>query len=160
MWVDAVCAAAILAVVGVDSGLVLGSHLLVPYVAAFKYNYAALPFLCLLAASLTDKGRVLIGSLGSRSVKLVTAGFGIALVSASLLESTLFLNHSEPYPLIDFKVDYVGHYFPFNVYTPVSSNFQAWHYAAVALIVLSMLSPFILRALKWRFSLLIQMLSS
>jgi 4-amino-4-deoxy-L-arabinose transferase-like glycosyltransferase len=160
MWVDAVCAAAILTVVGVDSGLVLGSHLLVPYVAAFKYNYAALPFLCLLAASLTDKCRVLIGSLGSRSIKLVTTGFGIALVSASLLESTLFLNHSEPYPLIDFKVDYVGHYFPFNVYTPVSNNFQAWHYAAVALIVLSILSPFILRALKWRFSLLIKILSN
>ena len=60
----------------------------------------------------------------------------------------VFLNHSEPYPLIDFKVDYVGHYFPFNVFTPVSSYFQAWHYAAVSLIVLSLAGPFIVNALK------------
>ena len=160
LWVDAVCAAAIVVVVGVDAGLVLGLHLLVAYVSAFKYDYAALPFLCLLAASLVDKGGVLAGSAGKRKVKLLLAGSGLALLFASVLESTLFLNHSEPYPLIDFKVDYAGHYFPFNVYTSVSNNFQAWHFAAVALIVLSMLSPFIWNALKWRFSLLLKILSS
>ena len=82
------------------------------------------------------------------------------MVFASLFESTLFLNHSEPYPLIDFKVDYIGHYFPFYVNTPVGNNFQAWHFAAVALIFLSILSPFIWNALKWRFSLLAKILSS
>ena len=46
LWLDAVCAVTILAVVGVDLGLVFGRHLIVPYVSAFKYNYAALPFLC------------------------------------------------------------------------------------------------------------------
>ena len=151
-WVDFVCALTILAVVGVDLGLVLGRHLLVPYVSAFKYNYAALPFLCLLAASLANKGGFLVGSTGKRKVKLLLAGFGLVLLFASLLESVVFLNHSEPYPLIDFKVDYVGHYFPFNVFTPVSSYFQVWHYAAVTLIVLSLAGPSIVSALKRRLS--------
>ncbi len=148
LWLDAVCVVTILAVVGVDLGLVFGRHLLVPYVSAFKYNYVALPFLCLLAASLTDKARLLVGSVGKRKLKLLLAGFGLALLFASLVESVVFLNHSEPYPLIDFKVDYVGHYFPFYVFTPVSSHFQAWHYAAVFLIVLSLAGPFIVNALK------------
>ena len=76
-WVDVVFAVTILAVVGVDLGLVFGRHLLVPYVSAFKYNYAALPFLCLLAASLVDKGRLLLGSTGKREVKLLLAGFRV-----------------------------------------------------------------------------------
>lgn len=160
LWVDVVCAATILVVIGVDAGLVFGGHLMVPYVSAFKYDYAALPFLCLLGASLVYKGGVLAGSSGKRKLKLLPAGSGLALLFASMLESILFLNHSEPFPLIDFKVDYVGHYFPFNVFTAVSNNFQAWHYAAVILIVLSMLSPFIWNALKRRFSLLTKILSS
>ena len=131
-----------------------------PYTSAFKYDYAALPFLCLLAASLIDKGGVLLGSLVRRSIKLFTAGFGVVLVFASMFESIVFLNRTEPYPLVDFKVDYAGHYFPFNVFTPVSSNFQLWHYAAVALIFLSMASPFIVRAMRWRLSLLIKILLS
>ena len=150
LWLDAVFAVTILAVAGVDLGLVFGSHLLVPYVSAFKYNYAALPFLCLLAASLADKGGLLVGSLGKRKVKLFLGGFGLLLLFASLVESIAFLNHSEPYVLIDFKVDYVGHYFPFNVYTPVSSYFTTWHYAALALIIFSLTLPFVRRVLKSR----------
>jgi len=160
LWVDVVCVATILVVVGVDSWLVLGSHLSVPYTSAFKYDYAALPFLCLLAASLIDKAGVLMGSLAKRSIKLLTAGFGVVLVFASMFESIVFLNRTESYPLVDFKVDYIGHYFPFNVLTQVSSNFQLWHYVAVALIFLSMASPFLVRSMRWRLSLLIKILSS
>lgn len=159
-WLDVVFAVTILAVVVVDLGLVFGLHLLVPYVSAFKYNYAALPFLCLLAASLADKGGLLVGSLGKRKVKLFLATFGLVLLFASLLESLVFLNHSEPYVLIDFKVDYTGHYFPFNVFTSVSSYFQAWHYAAVALMVLSITGPFIVSALKKPFGWLSRVLSN
>jgi 4-amino-4-deoxy-L-arabinose transferase-like glycosyltransferase len=160
LWGDVVCAFTILAVVGVDLVLVLGRHLLVPYVSAFKYDYAALPFLCLLAGSLADKGRMLVGSVGKRKVKLILVGFGLSIVFASLLENIMFLNHSEPYPLIDFKVDYTGHYFPFNVFTSVSSYFQIWHYTAVALMILSIFSPFILSAFKKQFGQLSKILSS
>jgi hypothetical protein len=126
--------------------------LLVPYVSAFKYNYAALPFLCLLAASLVHKGGILLGSTGKRKIKLFLAGLGLVLLVASLLESLLFLNHTQPYPLIDFKVDYVGHYFPFYVFTSVGSYFQEWNYIAVAIIVLSFAAPFLVNTLKRQFS--------
>jgi 4-amino-4-deoxy-L-arabinose transferase-like glycosyltransferase len=147
-WVDTVFFVTILAVAGVDLTLVFGRNLLVPYVSAFKYNYAALPFLCLLAASLVHKGGILLGSTGKRKIKLFLAGFGLVLLVASLLESLLFLNHTQPYPLIDFKVDYVGHYFPFYVFTSVGSYFQEWHYIAVAIIVLSFAAPFLVNTLK------------
>ena len=87
--------------------------------------------------------RLLLGSTGKRKIKLFLAGFGLVLLFASLLESLLFLNHTQPYPLIDFKVDYVGHYFPFYVFTPVGSYFQEWHYVAAAIILLSFATPFI-----------------
>jgi len=159
-WLDVVFAGTILAVAAIDLGLVFGLHLLVPYVSAFKYNYAALPFLCLLAASLADKGGLLVSSLEKRTAKLFLASFGLFLLFASMLESLVFLNHSEPYGLIDFKVDYIGHYFPFNVFTSVSSYFQAWHYTAIALIILSIAGPFTVSTLKKPFSWLSRVLSS
>jgi 4-amino-4-deoxy-L-arabinose transferase-like glycosyltransferase len=151
LWVDAVFFVTILAVAGVDLGLVFGRHLLVPYVSSFKYNYAALPFLCLLAASLVYKGGLLLDSTGKRKVKLFLAGFGLVLLFASLFESLLFLNHTQPFPLIDFKVDYVGHYFPFYVFTSVGSYFQEGHYIAIAIIVLSFAAPFLVNILKKKF---------
>ncbi|HEX7482603.1 MAG TPA: glycosyltransferase family 39 protein [Candidatus Bathyarchaeia archaeon] len=147
-WVDAVFAITILAVVGVDLGLVFGRHLLVPYVSAFKYNYAALPFLCLLAASLVHKGRILLGSKGKLKIKMFLAGFGLVLLAAAFVESVLFLNHTQPYPLVDFKVDYVGHYFPFYVLTSVGNYFQESHYIAIAIIALSFAAPFLLNKMK------------
>ena len=72
LWLDVVFAVTVLAVVGVDLGLVFGRHLLVPYVSAFKYDYVALPFVCLLAGSLADKGKLIGFNCGKRkcSVKL------------------------------------------------------------------------------------------
>jgi len=159
-WVDAVLAITILAVVGVDLTLVFGRHLLVPYVSAFKYNYATLPFLCLLAASLVHKGGLLLGSTGKLKIKQFLAGLGLVLVSASLVESVLFLNHTQPFPLIDFKVDYVGHYFPFYVSTSVGSYFQESHYIALAIIALSFAAPFLVNILKKSFGWLSMVLSS
>jgi 4-amino-4-deoxy-L-arabinose transferase-like glycosyltransferase len=147
-WVDTVFAITILAVSGVDLSLVFGKHLLVPYISAFKYNYATLPFLCLLASSLMNKGGLLLGSTGKRQLKLFLARFGLVLLSASLVESVLFLNHTQPFPLIDFKVDYVGNYFPFYVLTPVGTYFQESHYIALALIALSFATPFLLNKMK------------
>ena len=88
------------------------------------------------------------------------AGFGLVLLSASLVESILFLNHTQPYPLIDFKVDYVGHYFPFYVFTSVGSYFQESHYIAVAIIALSFAAPFLVNTLKKSFGWLSMILSS
>ena len=159
-WSDAVFALTILIVAGVDLSLVFGKNLLVPYVSAFKYNYASLPFLCLLAASLFYKGRILLGSTDKRKIKQFLTGFGLVLLFASLIESLLFLNHTQPFPLIDFKVDYSGHYFPFYVLTPVGSYFQEWHYVALAVILLSFATPFLVNTLKKSFDRLSIILSS
>ena len=148
LWVDLICALTILGIGGLNVVLVFGLHMLVPYVSAFKYNYAVLPFLCLLAASLVHKGGILLGSSGKRKLKLVLAGVGLVLLFASLMESLLFLNQTQPFPLTDFKADYTGHYFPFYVFTPVSSYFQEWHYIALAIIVLSFAAPFLFNKMK------------
>jgi hypothetical protein len=105
----------------------------------------------LLSASLVYKGETLLSSTGKRKIKLFLVGFGLVLLFASLLESLLFLNHTQPYPLIDFKVDYVGHYFPFYVFLSVSSYFQEWHYIALALIILSFAGPFLVNTCKKQF---------
>ena len=167
LWVDVVCAVSVAAIGGLDLVLVLGLHMLVPYVSAFKYTYAVLPFICLLAASLADKGMLLADSVDKRKVKLLLISAGLVLVLASLVESVAFLNHTEPYTLVDFKVDYNGNYFPFNVYTPVSGNFQMWHYAALTVIVLSLVFPWItgasvagVKKMKRGFALLLTILST
>ena len=160
LWVDLICAVTIIAIGGLNVVLVFGLHMLVPYVSAFKYNYAALPFLCLLAASLVYKGGILLGSTGKRKIKLFLAGFGLVLLFASLVESLLFLNHTQPFPLTDFKVDYVGHYFPFYVFTSVGSYFQEWHYIALAVILLSFAAPLLVNILKKQSSWLLDVLSS
>jgi 4-amino-4-deoxy-L-arabinose transferase-like glycosyltransferase len=59
---DIVCVGTIAAIAGLNLFLVFGFHLTVPYISAFKYNYFALPFYCLLAASLATKGSLLISS--------------------------------------------------------------------------------------------------
>ena len=81
LWLDAVCVGTIAVVAGLNLFLVFGLHLTVPYVSAFKYNYLALPFYCLLAASLAAKSGMLIGSVDWKKkihlVKPVLVGFGV-----------------------------------------------------------------------------------
>ena len=61
---DLLCLATVAVISGLNLLLVLGFRLTVPYVSVFKYTYLALPFLCLLAASIADKGAGLLGSDG------------------------------------------------------------------------------------------------
>ena len=147
---DAVCVVTIAVVGGLNSLLVLGFHLIVPYVSVIKYSYVALPFFCLLAASLADKGGLLIASMRQKEknhfVKPVLVGVGVALLFASLLESTMFL--IKWLGFVSFGVDSVT-YYPFNVFSgPMEGYFQVFHYAALVLLVLSLGFPFILRGLK------------
>jgi hypothetical protein len=151
-WSDAACIGIIVAVAGIDLLLVFGMHLRVPYISAFKYNYIALPFFCLLAASLAYKSEKLVEKLRPASIihalKLLLVGFGLVLLFASLAESLVFLNQWEGF--VAFEVDTNGNYFPLNVYSPAisSSLFGAIHYVAIALIVVTIIFPFIIRGLK------------
>ena len=84
LWLDAVCVGTIAVVAGLDMFFVFGLHLTVPYVSAFKYNYLALPFYCLLAASLASKSGFLISSADWKNkihfIKLVAGWSGISFV--------------------------------------------------------------------------------
>jgi hypothetical protein len=150
IWLDVVCVGTVAAVAGLDLFLVFGLHLTVPYVSVIKYNYFALPFYCLLAASLMTKGSTLISSTDWKKkvslVKPALVGIGVALLFASLLESTMFLLKWVGFA--SFGVDTVT-YYPFDVFsTPVSSYFVPFHYAGAVLIVVSLLLPYLIMGVK------------
>jgi hypothetical protein len=146
---DAVCIATIAAVAGMNLLMVFGFHLLVPYISVVKYNYIALPFYCLLAASLMDKGACLVVGLTPKSRggigKLVLAGLGMGLLVASLVESVAFLIEWEGF--VSFGVDSVV-YYGFEVYSPVGGSFEGLHYAAFVLIFACLALPTTFNALK------------
>jgi hypothetical protein len=153
LWLDAVCVGTVGAVAGLNLLLVFGLHLTVPYVSVFKYNYFALPFYCLLAASLATKGKLLIWSTDRKKkanlVKTVLVIAGVVLLFSSLLESTLFLLKWVGFA--SFGVDSVT-YYPFDVFSgPMSGYFVPFHYAGFALIVLSLAAPLILEGTKEKF---------
>ena len=150
LWLDAICVGTIAAVVAVDLVFVLGFHLTVPYVSAFKYNYVALPFFCLLAASLIHKASLLLGSVKRKTkefyIRLGLVGFGVALLFTSLLESTLFLEKWTGF--VAFGVDTVT-YYGFNVFTePVYTNLILFHNAAFVLIICSLALPPLIKPLQ------------
>ena len=136
-----------------------------PYVSAFKYNYVALPFFCLLSASLVNKSGSLVGSMDPRrrihKIKPVLIGIGLVLLMGSMVESVMFLNSHESDGLVWFDVDSNGNYFPFNLFSqPVNSFFQEIHYAAIVLIMLSLIFPSLVSSLKKGFLWLSMVLSS
>ena len=112
---DLICIAAIAVIAALCSVMVLGLHLTVPYVSVFKYTYMALPFFCLLAASIADKGAAALGGgkwrMSWKKVALIAVGS--ALIIGSLVESIVFLNGWVTYA--SFGVDDVM-YYPLNLY--------------------------------------------
>jgi 4-amino-4-deoxy-L-arabinose transferase-like glycosyltransferase len=153
LWLDAVCVGTVGAVAGLNLLLVFGLHLTVPYVSVFKYNYFALPFYCLLAASLATKSRLLIWSTDWKNkaclVKPALVIASIVLLFSSLLESTLFLLKWVGFA--SFGVDSVT-YYPLDVFSePMIGYFVPFHYAGLALIVLSLAAPLILKGAKDKF---------
>jgi 4-amino-4-deoxy-L-arabinose transferase-like glycosyltransferase len=143
---DLLCVATVAVISGLNLLLVLGFRLTVPYVSVFKYTYLALPFLCLLAASIADKGAVLLGSMEWKNkiqwVKPALIVVGLVLAFASLLESVQFLNRWVDYAW--FGVDTVT-YYPFNLFskTVFSDILMPLQYFGLALVVCSMFLPII-----------------
>jgi 4-amino-4-deoxy-L-arabinose transferase-like glycosyltransferase len=135
---DLICLAAIGVIASLSSVMVLGLHLTVPYVSVFKYTYMALPFFCLLAASLADKGAAVLGGAEWKwrahwkKVALVAVGF--ALIVGSLVESVVFLNGWVTYA--SFGIDSVV-YYPLNLYmdTAYPGLVTQMHYAALGLVL-------------------------
>ncbi len=162
LWLDVVCVGTIAVVAGLDMLFVFGLHLTVPYVSAFKYNYLALPFYCLLAASLAAKSGLLISSVDWKNkihyVKPVLVGVGFLLLLASMLESTAFLVKWVGF--VAFGVDSVT-YYPFDVFSVAQNGFSPLlPHVAVVLMVLSVAGPLLIGTLKGTFGWLSKVLSS
>jgi 4-amino-4-deoxy-L-arabinose transferase-like glycosyltransferase len=142
IWMDLICFLTVSAVASVNLLLVFGFHLTVPYVSVFKYTYMALPFLCLLAGSVADKGALLLSDGGWKNakakwIKPVLVAAGLLLIFASLVESIQYLGVWLEYT--SFGVDTVT-YYPIDNYaeTAYGSSLHVLQYGALALVVLSL----------------------
>ena len=94
---DLICLAAVSCVVSVNTFLGAVLDLKAPFLNAFKYDYQALPFFCLLAASMTSKSIILFNSAKKKLKlnKLLQYSFALAgffLVPASLFYNMRFVN--------------------------------------------------------------------
>jgi 4-amino-4-deoxy-L-arabinose transferase-like glycosyltransferase len=88
---DLVSFATVVSVVGLDMYLVLGGNMLVPYVNSIKYDYFALPFFCLLTASLAKKCFTL-STQKSINGKYGMLIFFVVLLSTYLLMVSMVVN--------------------------------------------------------------------
>jgi 4-amino-4-deoxy-L-arabinose transferase-like glycosyltransferase len=144
---DLICLAAIAFVAALSMVLVLGLHLTVPYVSVFKYTYMALPFFCLLAASIADKASTVLGGDSWKQKihlnKTLPAAVGLLLILGSLIESILFLNIWVIYA--SFGVDSVT-YYPLDLYanTIYPELVSTLHFMALGLAVACIVLVFLL----------------
>jgi hypothetical protein len=148
---DLICLGTIAAIMALDMLFVFGFHLTVPYVSAIKYSYLALPFFCLLAASVADKGWALIRTMDWKNkihmIKPLLVVIGLVLVFASLVESVLFLNAWVGF--VAFGVDSVT-YYGFNLYSDTLPKDAAaqWHFAGLILVFAALAVPFMVSLLR------------
>lgn len=148
---DLVCLGSVLAILGLDMFLVFGFHLMVPYVSAVKYSYSALPFFCLIAASLVDKSVKLVGSGDYKKkthlVRPILAGVGLVLLFASLVESVHFVNGWTGF--VAFGVDSVT-YYGFNLFSDAMARglLDQVHCLALVLVVGSVVLALVAAGLK------------
>ncbi len=86
---DWICLATIIIIVATD--VVLGAvfNLKVPYTSAIKYTYQAMPFFCLLAASLAYKSTLLLReakvTVSKSSFSILLSGVAVLLITAVLV---------------------------------------------------------------------------
>jgi 4-amino-4-deoxy-L-arabinose transferase-like glycosyltransferase len=162
--IDKICLVTVAAVAAANILLVLGFHLTVPYVSVFKYTYMALPFLCLIAASIVDKGATVLADgswkkLPALPVKPILVAVGLLLVFASLVQSVMYLDGWVDYA--SFGVDSVT-YYPLDLFaqTAYRSVLVIIQYGALALILVSFFLPTIVSRVKRSASKLKLMLST
>jgi 4-amino-4-deoxy-L-arabinose transferase-like glycosyltransferase len=126
---DLICFATIIGVVGLNTYLVVGNGMLIPYVNSVKYDYLALPMFCLLAASLAKKCSVFFkwknisGKYGT--VIFYVAVLGLYLLLVSMIFNLLSLGMISKYDWLSFKVD-GGFSYSFEVLPPILDSGHLW----------------------------------
>jgi hypothetical protein len=89
---DLICLVAVLCVISVNTFLGAVLDLKAPFLNAFKYDYQALPFFCLLAASMTSKSIILLNSAKTKLKPKKLLNYFIALAGLILVPASLFYN--------------------------------------------------------------------
>ncbi len=123
---DLICLATILPILILDMILGVGLNLKAPYNNAIKYDYLALPFFCLIAASIVSKSISRMSLVKTKlNRKLI---FTIVIVGILLLAATIFANmisahqlSTSDYLLFRVTMDQAVGYSLFN-HAPISQN--------------------------------------
>jgi Dolichyl-phosphate-mannose-protein mannosyltransferase len=89
---DLICLAAVICVASVNTFLGAVLDLKAPFLNAFKYDYQALPFFCLLAASMTSKSIILFSSAKTKLKLNKLLHYSLALAGLILVPASLFYN--------------------------------------------------------------------
>ena len=89
---DLICLAAITCVVSVNVFLGAALDLKAPFLNAIKYDYQALPFFCLLAASMISKSIILFNSAKTKLKLNKLVSYTIALAGLILVAASIFYN--------------------------------------------------------------------
>ncbi|MEM2968129.1 MAG: hypothetical protein QXJ76_02345 [Candidatus Bathyarchaeia archaeon] len=122
------CLATIAAVIGANTFLGAVLNLSFPYNNAVKYNYQALPFLSLLAASLTTKNALISNSLKPkekrRALLSAITAVGLILLTVALLLNMHYANYLSTSDHLVFKVDETRSAgYSFVNYSPITEGF-------------------------------------
>lgn len=126
---DLICFATVVGVVGLNTYLVIGNNMLIPYVNSVKYNYLALPMFCLLAASSAKKCSVLSkreknnGKYGA--LVSYVAVLALYLLLVSMIFNLLSLSMISKYDWVTFNVA-GGFSYSFDVLPPILDSRHLW----------------------------------
>ena len=102
---DLICLATVVCVVSINTFLGAVLELKAPFLNAFKYDYQALPFFCLLAASMTSKSFILFNSAKTKLKKIKTLYYSIAIAGLILVPASIF--YSMHFVNLFSKADYL-----------------------------------------------------
>jgi hypothetical protein len=126
---DLICLAIIIGVVGLNTYLVLGNNMLVPYVNSIKYDYLTLPMFCLLAASSAKKFSLLSkqkSASGKNGVLIIyVATLGLYLLLISMIFNLMTINRLSNYEWFTFKVE-GGFSYSFDRLSPILDSAYLW----------------------------------
>ena len=139
---DLICLGTIIPIVIVNMILGVGLDLKAPYNNAVKYDYVALPFFCLLGASLVGKCQTLINSAKMKTklmkqLILATVAVSVILVAATLVVDVISANtlSLENYLEFRMRLNQEGGYSLFN-YTPITQGSLLMYIQYVGFVVL------------------------
>jgi len=126
---DMIFLTAIIAIVGLNTYLAIGTNMLNPYVNSIKYDYLTLPMFCWLAASLAKKSSIFLKRkrINDRHGKLLfyIAIAGLYLLLMSMIVNLMTINMMSKYEWLAFYAP-GGLSYLFDVLPPILESSYNW----------------------------------